>query len=146
MKRPNNASLAILVAALIATGCALNTYNAKTGSGDPGAPRAIIKTEKDAAISSIDGKTVYVTARNWWVPLVTKTRASVLPGQHTLVVKYAKTGWTSSGIETILKAKPGKTYIVKVERLDDGTKEGKLVFTAEKKPQSARISVWIEEM
>lgn len=146
MQRTVSLSLSIVVFAFMVTGCALNTFKARTGSGDPGAPRALIKTEKDAAISSIDGKTVFVAARNWWVPVVTKTSASVLPGQHTLVIKYAKTGWSSSGIETVLTAEPGKSYLVKVEQLDAESKEGGLVFIAVKKPQTARIKVWIEEM
>ena len=146
MQRPVSSCLLIFVLVFMVAGCSLNTFKASTGSGDPGAPRAFIKTEKDAAISSIDGKTVFVTARNWWVPVVTKTSASVLPGQHTLVIKYAKTGWSSSGIETILSAEPGKTYLVKVGRLDAEPKEGDLVFIAVKKPQTARIKVWIEEM
>lgn len=145
MQRPVSLSLSIFVIAFMVSGCALNTFKAKTGSGDPDALRAIIKTGKDAAISSIDGKTVFVTSRNWWVPIVTKTSASVLPGKHTLIIKYAKTGWSSFGIETVLNAAPGKTYLVKVERLEVEPKEGDLVFIAVKKPQAARIKVWLEE-
>jgi len=146
MQRPISSCLAIFMLAFMVTGCALSTFKAKTGSGDSGAPRAIIKTEKDAAISSIDGKTVFITSSNWWIPLVTKTKASVLPGEHTLLIKYVKTGWSSSGIETVLNAKPGKTYVLKVERLDAEPKEGELVLIAVKKPQAVRIKVWTEEM
>lgn len=146
MQRPISSCLTIFVLAFMVAGCALSTYKVKTGSGDPGAPRALIKTGQDAAIGSIDGKTVFITSRNWWVPIVTKTSASVLPGEHTLLIKYAKTGWSSSGIETVLNARPGKTYLVKVERLDAEPKEGELVFIAVKKPQAVRIKVWLEEM
>lgn len=67
------------------------------------------------AIGDIDGKDVFVTARNWWVPVVTKTRAAVLPGEHTLHIKYAVAVWQSLGCELKVEAESGKTYRVKAK-------------------------------
>lgn len=144
MIRQKTTTLLALTMAIMVTGCALSTFRARTGTGDSTAHRAILLTENDAAISRIDGKTVFVTSRNWWVPIVTKTRASVIPGEHTLVLNYAKTGWSGTGIETTLTAEPGKTYIVRAQRLKSDPIGEMLVFTAEKKPQIAKIKVWIE--
>jgi hypothetical protein len=125
---------------LLAAGCAVNTFKAKSGSGDPEASRALVKPEKNVAISDIDGKTVFVTARNWWVPIVTKTRASLMPGEHTLTITYAVTGWSSLGCQVRIDAQPGKTYIVKGQRLPYESSEG---LVAAKKPQLVKVVVWV---
>lgn len=125
---------------ILLSGCALSTFKAKTGSGDLQAPRAIVATDKHVAISHIDGKTVFVTARNWWVPVVTKTKASLIPGEHTLTITYAVTGWTSVGCQVTLNAQPGKTYVVKGKRLDFDNATG---FAAVKQPQITTVVVWV---
>ena len=125
---------------LLVSGCALSTFKAKSGSGDPDAARALFKPEKNVAISDVDGKTVFVTARNWWVPVVTKTKASVIPGEHTLTIKYAQPGWSSLGCRVTIDAQPGKTYIVKGRRLPQDDAHG---FVAAKKPQVVKVAVWI---
>ena len=127
---------------LMITGCTMSTLKAKTGSGDPESPRALFTTQKNVAISSIDGKNVFVTARNWWVPVVTKTRASVIPGEHTLVVKYAQTGWSNIGCQLTVDAQSGKTYVVKGKRLPFDNASG---FVAVKRPQIATVVVWVED-
>jgi hypothetical protein len=72
--------------------------------------------------------------------VVTKTRASLMPGEHTLTIKYAVTGWSSLGCRLVLDAQPGKTYIVKGKRLPDENPEG---FVAAKKPQLVKVVVWV---
>jgi hypothetical protein len=81
MRRNACWGMVTIVVAVLVCGCTWNTYNAKSGSGDPEAPRALFITEKHVAISNIDGKKVFVTARNWWVPVFTKTQASDIPGE-----------------------------------------------------------------
>jgi hypothetical protein len=127
---------------LMITGCTMSTFKAKTSSEDPESPRALFTTQKNVAISSIDGKNVFVTARNWWVPVVTKTRASVTPGEHTLVVKYAQTGWSNLGCQLTVDAQSGKTYVVKGQRLPFDNASG---FPVVKRPQIATVMVWVED-
>ena len=140
MRRQIIRGLSMALVLLLAAGCAVNTFKAKSGSGDPEAPRALVKPEKNVAISDIDGKTVFVTARNWWIPVVTKTRASLMPGEHTLTIKYAVAGWSSLGCQVNLDAHPGKTYIVKGKRLPYENPDG---FVAAKKPQLVKVVVWV---
>ncbi len=140
MQRKIVLTLSLVLVGMLASGCALSTFKAKSGSGDPGATRALVKPEKNVAISDIDGKTVFVTARNWWVPIVTKTRASLMPGEHTLTIRYAVTGWSSLGCRLVLDAQPGKTYIVKGQRQPYENAEG---FVAAKKPQLVKVVVWV---
>jgi hypothetical protein len=127
---------------LLMAGCALNTFKARTGSGDPQAPRAIVAPEKNVAISDIDGKTVFVTARNWWVPVVTNTRASLMPGEHTLTIKYAVTGWTSVGCQLTFEAQSGKRYTIHGKKLDFDNATG---FAAVKQPQIISVVVWVTD-
>lgn len=134
--------ITLLTGLLSVTGCAINTYNAKSGSGDPTAQRAIFAPEKNVAISSIDGNTVFVTARNWWIPVITKTKASVMPGTHTLTVKYAKTGWSSLGCEVTFDARSGKTYVVKGKQMEFDNSSG---FAAVKRPRIATVVIWVED-
>lgn len=134
--------ISIAMIFILVTGCTMSTFKAKTGSGDPEVPRALFMTQKNVAISSIDGKDVFVAARNWWVPVVTKTKASVIPGEHTLVITYAQTGWSSLGCRMIIEAQPGKTYVVKGKRLPFDNASG---FVAVKRPQIATVVVWVED-
>lgn len=127
---------------IMVTGCTMSTFKAKTGSGDPEATRALFTTQKNVAISSIDGKDVFVTARNFWVPVVTKTKASVLPGEHTLTIKYAQAGWSSLGCRVTFDAQSGKTYVVKGKRLPFDNASG---FATVKRPQIATVVVWVED-
>lgn len=124
------------------SGCALNTFKARTGSGDSQAPRAIVVPEKNVAISDIDGKTVYVTARNWWIPVVTNTKASLIPGDHTLIINYAVTGWSSVGCQMTFTVQSGKRYCVKGKRIDFDNASG---FAAVKKPQIVSVVVSVTD-
>jgi hypothetical protein len=142
MQKKTGIVISIVIIISMATGCGMSTLTAKTGSGDPAAPRALFMTEKNVAISTIDGKNVFVTARNWWVPAVTKTKASVMPGKHTLVVTYAQTGWSSRGCRVTIDAQPGRTYLVKGKRLPFDNASG---FAAVKRPQIATVVVWVED-
>ena len=135
-----NTGIAMLSFCVI--GCGLVTVKAKSGSGDPSAPRAVILPEKNVAIKSIDGKKAFVTERNWWVLVVTKTRASVLPGEHTLEIAYAVTGWSSLGCRMILDAQPGQTYVLKAKPLPFENTPGVATI---KRPQINKVVVWMED-
>lgn len=132
--------IGIAVLLLIASGCTTSTFKAKTGAGDSDAPRALFMTQKNIAISNIDGQDVFVTEGNWWVPVVTKTKASVIPGEHTLTITCAQTGWSSLGCRITLDAQSGKTYLVKGKRLPFDNASG---FAAVKRPQIATVVVWV---
>lgn len=143
MRRNACWGMVTVIVATIVCGCTWNTYHAKSGTGDAQAPRAVFKPEKNVAISNIDGKRVFVTARNWWVPVATKTMASVMPGKHTLVIKYAQAGWSSLGCRVTIDAQPGKAYTVKAKRLPADGSQG---FKAVKNPQMRKIVVWVEDV
>lgn len=134
--------LVAMVMVMMICGCAASTFKAKSGSGDPEAPRAILMTAKNVAISSIDGKNVFVTARNWWIPIVTKTKASLIPGEHTLVIRYAQTGWSSLGCQLKIDAQPGRTYVIKGKKMPF---EGAAGFTAVMRPRAIKVVIWVED-
>lgn len=142
MKKQIGLCLGAISVLVLLGGCALNTLKARTGSGDPEAPRAIVAPEKNVAISDIDGRTVFVTARNWWIPVATNTKASLIPGEHTLTVKYAVTGWSSGGCRVTFNAQSGKRYIVKGKRIDFDNASG---FAAVKQPRIAGVWVWVTD-
>jgi len=140
MKTWTTIAIILMTTLLVAGGCTMSTYKAKTGDGNGTAERALVKPEKNVAISRIDGKTVFVTARNWWVPVVTKTRASLMPGEHNLLITYAQTGWSSLGCQVTLDAQPGKTYVVKAKAKPFDNTTG---FAAVNQPQIASVVIWV---
>ena len=97
------------------------------------------------AISNIDGKNVFVTKRNWWVPIVTKTSAKVLPGEHTLEIKYAVAGWQSLGCRQTVDVEAGKIYRVKAKAYALDAPEASDGFVTVMKPRTAKIVVWMED-
>jgi hypothetical protein len=140
MKTWTTIAIILMTTLLVGGGCTMSTYKAETGNGDASTEWVLVKPEKNIAISRIDGKTVFVTARNWWVPVVTKTRASLKPGEHNLVITYARTGWTSQGCQVTLDAQPGKTYVVKAKAKPFDNATG---FAAVNQPQIASVVVWV---
>ncbi len=140
MKQWTTLAVGLMILLSLFGGCAAVTHKAQTGDGDANAERTLVKPEKNVAISRIDGKTVFVTARNWWVPVVTKTRASLKPGEHNLVITYAQTGWSSQGCQVTLDAQAGKTYVVKAKAQPFDNATG---FAAVNQPQIASVVVWV---
>jgi hypothetical protein len=134
-----------VVAILVLGGCGANTYKSYGWFKTPEQPPAIFKPDKNVAINNIDSKNIFVTTRNWWLPIVTKTRAAVLPGEHTLHIKYAVAGWQSLGCELKVEAESGKTYSVKAKSYAMDAPEGRDGFIAVNKPRAARVVVWVKD-
>ena len=144
MKRLLSLVYFIVVVVLVVCGCSANTYKSYGWFKKPEQPPAVFKPDKNVAISNIDGKNVFVTKRNWWVPIVTKTSAELLPGEHTLEIKYAVAGWQSLGCRQTVDVEAGKIYRIKAKAYALDTPEASDGFIAVMKPRATRVVVWFE--
>ena len=139
------AAILCMMTLLAGCGTQLKGYS---GAKLPVEQVAIVKTEKDVAIGHINGKEVFVTARNFLIPPVApglgKKTAALSPGEHVLRVSYIVPGWEGGPCWFKATVEAGKEYLLTQTTYDvNAVEEGSfLVFRG---TEAKRIKIWLQD-
>ena len=140
---------AVLTLALFfVTGCGLTRAKGYSGLGKSDEEIAVIEVKKDFSITNLNGREVYVSQRNWYIPPVApglgKTKAALLPGENVLRVSMDVPGWDGGPCYFKVQAEAGKTYLLTGEF--SGAVSGQEgSYRATRGWEEKTVKIWLEE-